>query len=301
MVPILLVIVAPVVALVDVHAPRASVTSHFSGIYVLEEACFRSLTRQPSDSAFPPCWLLATNHKTGTHLVTQLVTAHNDFVQSGNLSRHKNFDKGHYSSLVMAAGVNDYKLVNIIRDPIETTISGYWYHLDNANVSHVGTGPAKLGPLSTAEGLNLEAAREYASTLHTIDDVLKATGEDSKSLNIGLESFDDDFNATVRCIFGFFHGHDDMQLQALVDAVQFADKGRWRDDPGLRAEAARHGRPNRQPIHTNSRKNKEAARRLIAESTDPVWDKLRSLRTSWGYTRQGKSGQFRRPLPRQCA
>merc|ERR1712224_480824 len=82
-------------------------------------------------------------------------------------------------------------MVHLIRDPLQTVISGYWYHLNHGQVDtdFMQTGAAYFKNASLIEGLQIEAEAQLEGTLKDMSSALKASEGDPDILTMWLEDF----------------------------------------------------------------------------------------------------------------
>ena len=106
----------------------------------------------------------------------------------------------------------DYRMVHVVRDPVEVLISGYLYHrrlpLDERWLFR----PApELGGRSYADHLeNAAPSRAMMAEMGTADDELRMlvlayrdVERDPRAMNVQLENFFGDFDGTVRRVLRF--------------------------------------------------------------------------------------------------
>lgn len=242
--------------------------------------------------------IYGVHHKTGTHLLQQIRNATADFLgkfdQRNRRTRHLHLpeQESHIQYNCVDAEVlhilhespRPYKMVHVVRDPLELVISGYWYHAHSYDVQLVHSGPKYLTGLSVEDGLVFEAKAQIVSTLQEITSVVVASIRDEQVLTLGLEDFENDFDGTTSRMFRFFYGDDDQLVEKLVVAARKADNSRW-DWKELKK------RPKTQS-HVNTNHNVVLAKKIISSSTDPIWDQVRDFRHCFGYT-EVRPGTFR--------
>lgn len=221
---------------------------------------------------------MGCHHKTGTMLLQEIestweevlgqvesVTSRtrHDFLYS-NARRYQCLDVTAFNLLKKS----DYRLVHVIRDPLETVISGYWYHSESYDTQLVpNTGPQVLKHLSLADGLSHEARSEIQSTLSEMSSVVKATQNNENVLTISLEDFVDDFNGTTALMFDFLFGKDHIARQDMIQKASACD------------EVGNHIQSN----HINSKENYFKAVQHINQSKDPIWSEVRAFRQELGF------------------
>lgn len=229
------------------------------------------------------------HHKTGTHLLQHIQEAwveklgptlrigsaerHQDFNQESSpmSRRYQCLDVKAYQNLKEHPVLHPYKLVHVIRDPLDMVVSAYWYHIHDIDTQMVpGTGPAILQQHDMITGLKIEARGELQSTLQEELAVVKASAGDDRVLTIGLEDFQDDFNGTVATIYAFLFGSNDPDAKQMCTKATVADKNSQRfqgDDPG----------------HIADSRNEDIALSAISSSNETIWDEVRAFRKDFGY------------------
>lgn len=196
-----------------------------------------------------------------------------------------------------------FRFVHIIRDPIEMTISAYWYirRQQEEGEGDRGWGPSQIITdsemaqlLSTGVGAGLEIVAHgmLTKTVQAMQGFYNASRGDTRVLTIGLENFEADFNKTVQCTHRFHMEPVMPQVckslaDALLEGAQIAD--------------ARRRKATLKSDHFNSDENKQLSRNLIATSTSPVWEKLREARRELGYLGSEIDDSFWLPMPSQCS
>lgn len=179
------------------------------------------------------------HHKTGTHLVKGLLrnfeqekwihvhkvtryTRHKqaslcDPTPRGFCRRLQRYNSLDFEALqTLGTFGHNFRLLHIIRDPIELIRSDYLYHNrshDTQVVRH--TVPEVLQGLRRTEGLIGDTLGVVESTLPEIAGVLRCRPyvQSGSVLVVGME--DDDFNSTVRCIYRFLFGPN-VKLNELI-------------------------------------------------------------------------------------
>jgi len=271
-----------------------------------------------------PLFVFVSHHKAGTHLVDQLVRSSRlvfgeamrfgDANSPGNAFRHDwsaaddirllrhYWRMDNVSFQLLDAGCRPFKMVHVIRDPMELIISAYWYHRKYMDVpfGHE-TNFKTLQSVSLGEGLEREALANLHGTLREMADVVKLTAVDERVITIGLEDFGDDFNLTVSCVFQYLLERSpwSRRWKSLVDSAQIANKELWSrpERSHLRSEIDRDSPLH--PIVATSKSERALAMALIDASTSPVWKEVGSLRLALGYAEQ-TFGTLRRPMPEVC-
>lgn len=259
----------------------------------------------------PSHWFIASHHKTGTYLMFELVAAVANLTQPP-MHVFKKFGKpdselsgGHnyhiappwdstnaiveYSLIdatawrLLVDGGRSFKLVHLIRDPLELVISGYWYHRFTGDSQVVpcpgcdGHPSLVYGNLSVERGLEAEAHAELVSTLPEISSTLQLSYDDPRVLTMGLEEFSDDFEGAVTRLWRFWATGCDEALcrTPLAQVLAAAAPANIREDPNATAS-----------VHVNTEQRKLTARALINKSHNEVWDKVRALRHPFRYEQQ---------------
>lgn len=238
---------------------------------------------------------LAGHHRSGTHLIKQLADLlHTSGTRhAANVRRVVVLDKAQYLTLKASGPL---KLVHIIRDPLELVVSAYWYHTTSSDGAPMS--PKMLKLMNTQAGLGVEALHELRGNLKNMEETIEVSSADPEVLTVGLENFHDDFNRTLRCIYGFLFevGQDNPQLQGFIHRAQIADTTRWSHKE---TEQINKDMGMEFPISIGSEANKEKAKSLIASSINPVWNVVRGLRPKFGY-REVSAGKFRTPFSSHC-
>lgn len=229
---------------------------------------------------------LGCHHKTGTHLLgclqgawqsllwestskhgTEKVTSANrhDRLKS-NSRRYQCLDAQAYALL---KADSKYRLVHVVREPLNTVISGYLYHRNHTDTQMVrNTGPTVLGSLTLEEGLNHEAKSEIESTLQEMRGVVAITSGDRNVTTISLEDFVDDFDGTVAFIFDFLFGRGHPLKHKMCRKATKCDSNRF---------------PDQEPGHISSKEDYVKVMATIDQSQDPVWAEVRGFRQDLGF------------------
>ena len=172
----------------------------------------------------------------------------------------------------------DYRMVHVVRDPVEVLISGYLYHrrlpLDERWLFR----PApELGGRSYADHLeNAAPSRAMMAEVGTADDELRMlvlayrdVERDPRAMNVQLENFFDDFDGTVRRVLRFLL-FDEADIPAMAEAAKAFDVRRWSDEE------------LRDNEHFTQAEDREPYRRVIRE--EPFLNKTMSyMRYAMGY------------------
>ena len=172
----------------------------------------------------------------------------------------------------------DYRMVHVVRDPVEVLISGYLYHrrlpLDERWLFR----PApELGGRSYADHLeNAAPSRAMMAEMGTADDELRMlvlayrdVERDPRAMNVQLENFFGDFDGTVRRVLRFLL-FDEADIPAMAEAAKAFDVRRWSDEE------------LRDNEHFTQAEDREPYRRVIRE--EPFLNKTMSyMRYAMGY------------------
>jgi len=187
---------------------------------------------------------------------------------SRSLHLYQTFDSDAWRAIVSSRETQSrVRLVHLVRDPVETVISGYWYHCRTGDTGTVPIDSEALVQLDTEDGLEVEAAAVLESTIPEMQAAAGAAKDsDRRVLRLGLEAFTDDWEGTLARVWDFLADSSEMYTEDLRD--QFLD-------------LASMATPD--PEHVTARHSKEVARQIIAESGAAVWDKVRAARASIGY------------------
>lgn len=261
-----------------------------------------------------PAWPVlveATHHKAGSHLLAELSglprslkvigmplqvddrRGHrwHDPVSSFPVSRLRQywaFDAESYTALV--SGTQPFKLVHLIRDPLEMVISAYWYHLRHNDTQVVlGTGPSELQSLDTLAGLEKEAAAEFKYSLAHMLASTQVMSADPRVRTIAFEDFDDDFNGTVSCLYRFLLRPDHPELGKLLEEAQVANRRTWTRNTGKTLNLL----TDMAAVSVTRASDRVRALQLISNSSNPVWNQVHAMRALLGYV-EIKPGVFRR-------
>jgi len=240
----------------------------------------------------PTIVVTASHHKTGTFLLwiwnaaisTYVLTPvqHNFTIRDRhNVELMGYFRRIHFNCIDTRAYQilkrHPFRLLHLIRDPIELVISAYWYHrrtycLDKQAV-HVDC--ATLFSLNLTQGLIYEAQQELASTLPEIMEVLISTAGDTRVLTMGLEDFMDDFITASDAALAFLYPNLNNRSSVLA-ATRIADLHQVKSTN----------------LHVNSDDDREMSREVISTSNHLIWHRIRQSRNSFGYVKTA-SGSWR--------
>lgn len=194
----------------------------------------------------------------------------------GHSRRYNCLDKHAYG---MLRSEPSYRLVHIVRDPVDVVISGYWYHLRTFDTQLVpNTGPKILKKLTLEDGLDYEAKCMLKSTLPEMQEAVSASQGDGNVTLVSLEDFVDDYDGTITHALRHFFGERSEWEGALIRAAQACDKGRTSQPTASQ--------------HINPRTNYVKALAAIHRSASPVWEAVRKLRATLGFV-QVSPGKFR--------
>lgn len=276
---------------------------------------------EPADWKKLPFMLAGSHYKCGTETLQELVVAMAITLAEHDPAGHAPYYKPH--GWGREAGIGDapialnfaypaeytyanltgrpFRLFHSIRDPIEMTISAYWYIRRQSVPFDLGWGPsqivtldeyAKLLSADVITGLEITARGVLNTEIKDIRGLLKASRGDARVVTVSLEDIEDNFNRTIGCMHRFLMEPIAPKLykalaSSLLDGAQLADSG------------SHQASVDENAIHFNSDENKVISRNLIAASTNPVWDELREVRREFGYQATG-DGRYRRPWPSQC-
>ena len=109
---------------------------------------------------------------------------------------YRAFDQSAWSNLVNHNN-RDFRLVHIVKDPLQLTLDGYLYHLHHTDHERLKVTPHTLQALDEADGLLLEAREELRTSTADITAAIAASADSHHVLTIGIEDFADVAAAAV--------------------------------------------------------------------------------------------------------
>jgi len=177
-----------------------------------------------------------------------------------------------------------YRFVHVIRDPLETMLSGYQYHLKTTERwalrpdkrFHGKSYRSHLNSLPLAEGLAAELAHSLKDNLKTMPRVLNRTASRRCTLTLRLEDFERDWRGTTARLWDLF-GVQDAGVAARLDR-----------------EVAKHNvyqssRPRLTNKHVGNVTSRGAMRAAV-RSMPNVYRKIQHVRHLIGFPAVGKEG-----------
>ena len=144
-----------------------------------------------------------------------------------------------------ADGRDAYRMVHVVRDPVEVLISGYLYHRRLPADEQWLFRPAPGDALGRSHAESLRAAsptQAMQAELRAADDELRAlvlayrhVERDPNAINLKLESFFEDFDGAVAAALRFLE-FDEADIPRCVALAQAFDTKRWSEEERARNE-----------------------------------------------------------------
>lgn len=239
----------------------------------------------------------ATHHKTGTvmffnwwsvvclpyFVVDDQISCHHDpsprcfdnpntYEKVVQVLQDGRFTRFHFTQLSAYAfdllvKAKPYRLVHVIRDPLEIVVSAYLYH---RRVWDTHLVPSNVTPNSherMSTGLVIEAFAQKRSTLAEITEVLARIDDDKNTLTLGLEDFIDDFREASK-----------QSLMFLFPSLLYSTRERI-----LNATITHQKSSVATSSHVTERHAKAIALHAVEQSNQAIWTEIRGLREVFGY------------------
>lgn len=161
-----------------------------------------------------------------------------------------------------------YRVVHVIRDPVEVVVSGYVYHLQSRDLN--GQTPL-IRHMNLSSGIDTEADYALKRTLKDMAEVVRWSQGNPRALVLRLEDFDENFNLTARRMYS--HMGADIFCERQI--TQLLERAAVDDIPWDQSSSAR--------LHFSDAKLKNEARTAL-RALPERWSQLQLLRGQLGYS-----------------
>ena len=189
----------------------------------------------------------------------------------------RNETKRLLESMVSVSNAREYRIVHVVRDPLDVLVSGLAYHARSPNDER-WLSRARVAELSYAEFLKTASPKEaIAAEMSFSDDEIRMLAltyvqcerNRDACLNLRLEEFERSFDRTLERALRFLR-FPSQNITSLIQIASVHDVSKWSEEE-LRQNEHYTKRIDRRPYY-------EAAR-----EDDDIWRTITALRRAMGY------------------
>jgi hypothetical protein len=180
-------------------------------------------------------------------------------------------------SMISVSNAREYRIVHVVRDPLDVLVSGLAYHARSPNDER-WLSRARVAELSYAEFLKTASPKDaIAAEMSFSDDEIRMLAltyvqcerNRDTCLNLRLEAFERNFDRTLERALRFLR-FPSQNITSMIQIASVHDVSKWSEDE-LRKNEHYTKRIDRRPYY-------EAAR-----EDDDIWRTITALRRAMGY------------------
>jgi hypothetical protein len=180
-------------------------------------------------------------------------------------------------SMISVSNAREYRIVHVVRDPLDVLVSGLAYHARSPNDER-WLSLARVAELSYAEFLKTASPKDaIAAEMSFSDDEIRMLAltyvqcerNRDTCLNLRLEAFERNFDRTLERALRFLR-FPSQNITSMIQIASVHDVSKWSEDE-LRKNEHYTKRIDRRPYY-------EAAR-----EDDDIWRTITALRRAMGY------------------